>query len=63
MDIETLVKLRNYISCDEGKLLIEYLSDYITDNACKRREPYEIKGMCELLQQVKSIPDEYNKRK
>lgn len=57
MDREHLVRLRNYIQTEEGTLLMSYLSDYITKEACKKREAFEIKGMCELLQQIKSIPD------
>ncbi|MCD7779812.1 MAG: hypothetical protein LUH05_03990 [Candidatus Gastranaerophilales bacterium] len=63
MDMENLVKLRNYLELKEGGLLITYMSDYITENACKNREASEIKGMCELLHKVKSIPNEVNKRK
>lgn len=57
LDTENLVKLRNYLKSSEGKLLVNYLSDYITENACKQREASEIKGMCELLQQIKKVPD------
>lgn len=57
MDIENLVKIRNYLRTFEGQSLINYLSDYITENACKQREASEIKGMCELLQQIKLIPN------
>lgn len=63
MDMDNLVKLRNYLECKEGCLLITYMSDYITENACKNREASEIKGMCELLHRIKSIPNEVNKRK
>lgn len=58
MDIQNLVRLRNYITTAEGRLLTCYLSDYITKEACKKREAAEIKGMCELLQQIKIIPNE-----
>jgi hypothetical protein len=57
METENLIRLRNYIVTNEGSLLINFLSDYITENACKSREASEIKGMCELLQQIKSIPN------
>lgn len=57
MDIENLVKIRNYLKAEEGQLLVNYLTDYITENACLKREPSEIKGMCELVQQIKLIPN------
>lgn len=57
MDIENLVKIRNYLQTSDGQSLINYLSDYITEAACKQREASEIKGMCELLQQIKLIPN------
>lgn len=57
MDKESLVEIRNYLRTAGGQYLINYLSDYITDNACKQREASEIKGMCELLQQIKLIPN------
>lgn len=56
MDRENLVKIRNLLATADGKLLVNYLGDYITDNACKNRDASEIKGMCELLQQIKLIP-------
>lgn len=58
MDIESLLKLRNAISnTDIGEILNRYISDYITSNACKQREASEIKGMCELWEQIKRIPN------
>ena len=58
MEIESLLKLRNTISnTDIGGILDRYISDYITSNACKQREASEIKGMCELWEQIKRIPD------
>jgi hypothetical protein len=56
MEIENLIRLRNYIVTTEGSLLLDFLSDYITENSCKAREASEIKGMCELLHQIKTIP-------
>lgn len=56
MTIENLVKIRNMLNTLEGKLLVNYLQDYITDNACKSREASEIKGMCELVQVIKNVP-------
>ncbi len=58
LDTENLVRIRNYLNCQEGQLLVNYLMDYITKNACMKREASEIKGMCELVQQIKQIPDE-----
>ena len=56
MQLEELVRVRNVIETHEGKLLIAYLQDYITENACKCREASELKGMCELVQKIKDIP-------
>ena len=63
MDRENLVKIRNLLNSQEGKLLVDYLSDYITENACKTRDASEIKGMCELLQQIKLIPGKVEQRR
>lgn len=56
MNIEELVLIRNMLVTKEGKLLISFLSDYVTSNACKQREASEIKGMAELLHQIKQVP-------
>lgn len=61
MERENLVLIRNMLNSEVGKNLIGYLSDYITSNACKAREASEIKGMCELLEQIKRIPNEVEK--
>lgn len=67
MDIQDLIELRNYLNQSTGKilvnLLVNYLSDYITENACKQREASEIKGMCELLQQIKLIPNKVEQKR
>lgn len=63
MEIENLLKIRNYLNCSQGQLLVDYLSDYITANACKSRDASEIKGMCELLQQIKLIPQKVEQRR
>lgn len=55
-DRQILVNLRNLIVTPEGQQLIDYLSDYITEIACRNKDANEIKGMCELLQQIKVIP-------
>lgn len=53
-----LYKLRNLlINQEEGKLLLEYLQDYVTTEATKSREALEIKGMCALIQKIKEIPE------
>ncbi|MCM1003567.1 MAG: hypothetical protein NC408_04425 [Candidatus Gastranaerophilales bacterium] len=57
MDRDDLVLLRNYLQQSEGKLLVNFLSNYITENACRQREASEIKGMCELLHQIKTMPN------
>jgi len=52
-----LYKLRNLlIHQEEGKMLLEYLQDYVTQEATKSREALEIKGMCALIQKIKEIP-------
>ena len=56
MNIENLYKIRNILLTESGKLLITFMDDYITENACKSRDANEIKGMCELLHKVKNIP-------
>lgn len=63
MDIQELYKIRNMLLKDEGCLLITFLSDYITENACKQRNSDEIKGMCELLHKIKTFPDFVDARK
>jgi len=61
MDKQNLPRIRNYLAQQDGALLLEYLQDYITRQACSIREPSEIKGMCELVQQIKNIPGEVEK--
>lgn len=61
MNLDNIIRLRNFLRQPEGELLVNYLSDYITENACRPREASEIKGMCELLQQIKLIPDKVEK--
>ena len=56
MKIEDLVLVRNILNSQEGRLLLDYLSDYISSLACTPKEASEIKGMCELLHQIKAIP-------
>ena len=51
MTIEELVRLRNFLNTAEGKLLIDYLQDEITQNAMKYRD--NIVGMCHILSPLK----------
>lgn len=63
MDREDLVKIRNLLTTSDGRLLVAYLSDYVTKQACSNREASEIKGMCELIQQIKDIPKKVESKK
>lgn len=63
MEREDLVKLRNLLATYDGKLLMEYLQDYVTKQACGQREASEIKGMCTLIQQIKDIPQKVENKK
>ena len=55
---ELLLSIRNQILQQPiGGVLLSYLQDYITAEACKNRNADEIKGMCELVQQIKEIPE------
>ena len=61
--IEDLLRLRNEIIQQPiGGVLLEYLSDYITAEACKNRDAEQIKGMCELVQRIKDIPQRIENR-
>ena len=55
---EILLRLRNdLLQQPIGSMLLDYLSDYITAEACGvNRNAEQIKGMCELLQRIKDIP-------
>jgi hypothetical protein len=63
MELEELISLRNAIQSYEGKLLLAYLQDYVTNQACLKREASEIKGMCELIQQIKDVPKIVEKKR
>lgn len=55
---EDLLTLRNELSQRElGKILLNFLQDYVTEQAVKNLDAIEIKGMCRLIQQVKNIPE------
>lgn len=58
-----LIKLRNeLLNTPLGDALLEYLQDIITDEACKVNKNAEnIKGMCEIVQRIKDIPQRVEK--
>lgn len=60
MDREYLLKLRNeLVNAQIGELLLKYLQDYITSEGCKATVNGDtIKGMCQLVQQIKDIPNQ-----
>jgi hypothetical protein len=61
--IEELVQLRNDLLMQPiGSVLLAYLQDYITAESCNNRNAEQIKGMCELVQQLKNIPKKLDKR-
>ena len=62
-ELERLIRLRNYLNCEDGKLLISYLSDILTANCCKNRESQEIKGFGECIEAIKLIPSKVEKTK
>ena len=41
----------------EGEVLIKFLTKYITSLACTSKEASEIKGMCEIVEQLIRIPE------
>ena len=60
---EDLLTLRNdLIQRDLGNILLAYLQDYVTEQAVKNLDATEIKGMCRLIQQIKDIPKEVDKK-
>lgn len=62
---EDLLTLRNdLIQKDLGNILLAYLQDYVTEQAVKNLDAIEIKGMCRIIQQIKTIPEQVeNERK
>lgn len=62
--LENLIALRNDLyNTRTGERLLEYLQDYITEQSCiANREPNTIKGMCEIVQQIKIIPQKVDKK-
>jgi hypothetical protein len=61
---EDLLRLRNeVIQQPIGGMLLAYLQDYITAESCNNRNAEQIKGMCELVQQIKNIPKKLENRK
>ena len=65
LKLENLVNLRNDLfNTSTGERLLEYLQDYITKEACSiNRNPDTIKGMCEIVQKIKEIPQKIENRK
>lgn len=61
MDLDNLLKLRNFSMSYEGKLLYCYICDFITSESLKNVDANEIKGMCKLFEKIKRIPDEVQK--
>lgn len=62
--LEELLQLKNeLISQPIGGVLLAYLQDYITAESCNNRNAEQIKGMCELVQQIKNIPLKIKNRK
>ena len=58
MDREYLLQLRNQlINTELGDILLDYLQDFITSEGCKATVSGDaIKGMCQIVQQIKDIP-------
>lgn len=57
MDIENVLKLRNdLVNTPLGPLLLEYLQDILTENACTVKDGENIKGFAECIQAIKDIP-------
>ncbi len=63
MELEKLLSLKTLIESRDGMLLIRYLGDYVTQEACKNIEALEVKGMCRLLQKIKEISEEFIKKR
>lgn len=58
MEYENLLQIRNeIIKTPAGGLLFQFMHDYITQEACKNINADELKGMCRLVQELKSIPN------
>lgn len=63
--IDNLLLLRNELSDKQlGGVLLAYLQDFVTEQAVKNLDAVEIKGMCRIIQQIKTIPEQVeNERK
>ena len=63
MDEKTLIiTLRNNLfNTNTGKLLIDYLQDFLTSEACRNCNGDELRGMAKLVQEIKKIPEKANK--
>ena len=56
-DVQELIKLRNeLINTSLGTCLFRFLHDFVTEESCKNIDSTEVKGMCRLIQELKSIP-------
>lgn len=64
MDEKTLlVTLRNDLfNTKTGKLLIDYLQDFLTSEACLNRNGDEIRGMARVIEEIKKIPGKVNNK-
>lgn len=58
MDREELIKIKNLITSYEGKLLMNYISDFITEKSTSAISADKIQGMCMLFHNIKQIPNE-----
>lgn len=61
MDIEDLLTLKIFLQSEDGEVFRIFISDFITAEACKNIDPYELKGMCRLFEKIKRLPEELEK--
>ena len=63
-DLQELIKLRNeLINTPLGDCLFKFLHDFVTEESCKNIDAMEVKGMCRLIQELKSIPSKLEVKK
>lgn len=55
MDTNELSKVRNLLKSYEGKLLVEYLQNVLTEKCTKNINPETIKGFGECIHTIKDI--------
>jgi len=62
---DDLLTLRNeLLNMKLGETLLTYLQDFVTEQAVKNLDAVEIKGMCRIIHQIKTIPKQLeNERK